>query len=51
MIFVEILRVVPASKIMAAEAPNDKGIDHFPGNHRNEFILAIQKWKQKYELQ
>ncbi|NOU84509.1 hypothetical protein GC102_01780 [Paenibacillus sp. LMG 31460] len=49
---VEILRVVPISQIMeAAEAPNDKALDHFLGNHRNEFILAIQKWKQEYELQ
>ncbi|MDQ0872422.1 hypothetical protein QFZ77_001081 [Paenibacillus sp. V4I3] len=46
---VEILRVVPASKIMTSEAPNYTALDHFPGNHRNEFILAIQKWKQEYE--
>jgi hypothetical protein len=44
---VEILRVVPVSK-MAAE-PNPKASIHFPGNQRNEFILAIQKWKRKYE--
>ncbi|MDF2645041.1 MAG: hypothetical protein K0Q73_846 [Paenibacillus sp.] len=48
---VEILRVFPVSKIMTAEAPSYKALDHFPGNHRNEFILAIQKWKQEYELQ
>lgn len=47
----EILRVVPVSKIMTAEASTHKAINHFPGNHRNEFILAIQKWKQEYGLQ
>lgn len=46
----EILRVAHVSKIMAADAPNYKALDHFPGNHRNEFILAIQKWKQEHEL-
>ena len=45
----EILRVAPVSKIMAADAPNYQVLDHFPGNHRNEFILAIQKWKQEHE--
>ncbi|SDO03397.1 mRNA interferase RelE/StbE [Paenibacillus sp. yr247] len=45
---VEILRVVPVS-IMEAVNPNPKVLSHFPGNQRNEFILAIQKWKQEYE--
>jgi hypothetical protein len=45
----EILRVVPVSQIMEAEAPNFSVLDHFLGNHRNDFILAIQKWKQEYE--
>ena len=45
----EILRIVPFSKLVAADAPNHKVLEHFPGNHRNEFILAIQKWKQEYE--
>lgn len=46
---VEILRVLPVSKIMTADDPNLKALNHFQGNHRTEFIQAIQKWKQEFE--